>query len=427
MKIFKVCGNMLAIVLVSIIIGSSLLTAVYYLPTDRVYRNMETSVKFYETGGDSFKWAGNIIQTRLDNFTDSIILMKTIYPTDNSVFNAAIFVPSWNFVIDNSPTKFLVNVLNTKLKNSPNEEHIYPRYWHGYLTVLKPALYLFKLSDIKLMNFFLQFFLIITTLFLFYKKLGICYAYVFAVVLIIINPVTTAMCFQFSTIFYLTLIAAIIMLKNKELLLRNQNYIYFFLIFGIATAYFDFLTYPITEFGILICLYTLLNKQKIFEDTLIKFFKTAGIYLFSWFFGYGAMWSGKWIIVYLFSDYDIISDTLGSLIYRTSSFTEEIPGVYKFTFFDVFRNNFDVFMEGPLKFILIIAILIFLVMTFVKNKKFVIQKNILMIFGFIIGIPFLWYLLASNHSYVHPFLAYRNLSVAFFGICCLLIESTEKI
>lgn len=415
--------KMISIVLLSMFLGTAFLTATYHLPTDKIHRHLESSVKFYELGGDDFKWAGNVIQTRLDNFTDSLMLMEAVYPTDKTAFDAALFAPSWKF-INNSPSKTFTEVFDKYPKIS-SEDNIYPRYWHGYLSVLKPALYLFKLSDVRMLNFYLQFFLIVAALFLIYKRLGICYSYLFALAILVINPVTTAMCFQFSDILYLTLIAAIIMLTKNEKLLNGENYIYFFLIFGIATVYFDFLTYPITEIGFLICLYAILNKHKIFQEKISKFFKDAGIFLSAWFFGYAAMWIGKWLEVYLFSDYDIINDVFGSLRYRSSNFTVEIPGVSEFTYFDVIHRNVQVLIEGPLKFILMLSVVIFFAMIFTKKKKLIVKRNVMPIFFVIMAIPFLWYLAASNHSFVHPFLAYRNLSVTILGLGCLLLESAK--
>ena len=366
------------------------------------------------------------MHSTVNNFTDAIMLMKAAYPVypvdDNSIILMNVthvdvllwsitLNPSWPMV-DGSPIKALTLAMENPQPEPLETVWYYPLYWHGYLVILKPALTFFNVSELRLLNLYFQMFLIATALILIYK------------------PITTAIDFQNSDIFYIILLATIFILWKNEMLLRRQNYLYFFLIIGIVTAYFDFLTYPITGLGIPLCIFVLMNKDFFCnaepKKVLTKLFSSS----FAWGFGYGGMWFGKWLVIYTrivvyiknTKATDVFYGAINQIVYRSSS----SEGGITFTTLDVFKRNFDAMFSGPLPIILGLLIILFLCFLIIKRQKISVTKSMALTFLFIAVMPFIWYAVVKNHSYVHPFLAYRDLAITIFGLTCFLAESLKE-
>ena len=65
----------------------------------------------------------------------------------------------------------------------------------------------------------------------------------------------------------------------------------FFLIVGILTSYFDFLTYPVVTLGIPLCCYFLLESDRLWNNI-----KRLTGFSVSWAIGYAGMCAAKWVI-----------------------------------------------------------------------------------------------------------------------------------
>lgn len=424
-KIFITLRNMTAILTASICIGAILILAAYSLPTSRIYHNVDRSARIYEFEGHAPFWAGGVIHTRVDNFTDSIMLMKAAYPVENLI-DSAFLNPSWKFIDDSpdAPVKTLLDAMKNK-RQADGEIWYYPLYWHGYLVILKPALMISPVHDLRVLNFYVQFFLMLTALFLFYQRFGRKLTLAFALTLLTINPVTAAIDFQNSDVFCIILLSTIFILRKNEFLLRGENYLYFFLLLGIVTVYVDFLTYPIAAFGISLCLCVLMNEKFFLSMTPKEIWTKLSAYLFAWGFGYGGMWAGKWILASVFTGENVILSALGKAVYRTSTTLSAAEGGTTFTFIDVLARNFSALMRGPLPIILGVLVIYLIYILIRRKKKIFITKSRLAAFAFIMMIPFLWYAVLKNHSYVHDYMTYRNLAVTIFAALSFFVERSD--
>ena len=422
-KILITLRNMTAILAASICAGAILILAVYSLPTSRIYYNVEKSARIYELEGHSPFWAGGVIHTRIDNFTDAIMLSKAAYPVENLI-DAAFLNPSWKLV-DSSPVATLIDATKNK-RQAEAEVWNYPLYWHGYLVLLKPALMISPVHDLRVLNFYAQFFLTVMTLILFYKRFGLNLTLAFALTLLVINPVTAAIDFQNSDVFCIILLSAIFILRKNEMLLRGEKYLYFFLLLGIVTVYVDFLTYPFAAFGMSLCLCVLMNEKIFLAMTPQEVLKKLSTYLFAWGFGYGGMWAGKWILATILTSDNVVMGALGKVIYRTSTTLSAEEGGHTFNFADVLAQNFSALFRGPLPVILGLLIIYLIYILIRRRKKFLFTKSRLAAFAFIMLMPFLWYAILQNHSYVHDYMTYRNLAVTIFATLCFFVEKSEQ-
>ena len=73
------------------------------------------------------------------------------------------------------------------------------------------------------------------------------------------SPEVIGLSMQYAPIFFIMLISVFILLKFKDKLLENNNLIYYFLIIGMATSFFDLLTYPLITLRTPLIFYLLLE------------------------------------------------------------------------------------------------------------------------------------------------------------------------
>ena len=73
----------------------------------------------------------------MDNFTNCIMLMEAIYPTDAGILDSTLSNRMWNLGERNSPYLTLIEATDNHLQSNIDTDWNYARYWHGYLIFLK--------------------------------------------------------------------------------------------------------------------------------------------------------------------------------------------------------------------------------------------------------------------------------------------------
>jgi len=175
-----------------------------------------------------------------------------------------------------------------------------------------------------------------------------------------------------------------------------------------ATSFFDFLTYPAVTFGILIVFYYLVDDQE--KSTKRKFLNIL-IYGILWSIGYFSMWFSKWVIASIVFHEDCITKAIDMILFRSST-TE-------FSRLDAIFANLGVYNHCSYLIIFISLILYYLIRLYkyrnnIQKKKLMSSIPILLVSI----IPFTWYFVISNHSYIHYWMTYRELCILFFALQC---------
>lgn len=393
--------------LLSVLAGILLMTCVYILPTGRMLTQADRSLPIFENEGTSFCWAPEEKSARLDGFTDAIMLQTAVYAQDENPMKAA---------MRNDRMEFSEGKLDPagSLKqyvygNRSGYVVDYARYWHGYLLFLKPLLLFFSLSDIRMMNAALQLILAAGVLLLAFRKRGLRLALPMGLALLVLNPVSTALSMQFSSVYYLTLLGLLIMLLTESWD-RSWGYLVF-LFLGIGTAFFDFLTYPACAVGTCLALQALMSRA----DGKTRLLKTAGSGA-AWAFGYGGMWSGKWLAASLITGNSVMRDAVEQAQYRSGGEVTAAEGGVSATFGTVLGRNLGV-LANPAAAVIVLALLGVLVWLLVtKRCRFALERASLLSLAIAFAVPFVWYFLLRNHSLVHCWMTYRNLSAAVFAL-----------
>lgn len=403
-------GKSVVIILASVGVGFLLLLSVFSMPIDKIEENVEKSAIYMRSEGmypKPFSWC----TSRMDNSTDSIMLLEAADRTDGSLIERAMLVNR----SATEPSGSYFSLINHYVDQVPITHKIsYPRYWHGYLIFLKPLLAVTDFSVIRGLNLIGQTIVTLTLMYLLYDTGKKKYILPYIISLLLIMPYIISRCMQFSSCYYLMQIFSILILMEKD---NKKHYLYIFVLSGIATAYFDFLTYPIAVFGLpAIFAMIMSDKDSIEEKTvnIVRFFAF-------WAAGYVLMWSSKWILASIFADENVIADAFHSILFRVSDISE--IGAESFNGLEVLNENLGKFFYTPFTFVYFTALAFYLL----RARKIVYEKRVANYFPFLILMmfPVLWLMIIKNHSMIHAYFTNKSLMVSAFAVLSMLASTSE--
>ena len=408
----------LSLLLAAILLGTVLVTCAYILPTGRMRTNVAESFETIDTEGGSFTWAPGYAGSRLDGFTDNIMLQTAVYDGSDGALREAMLNRRMSYPKSQlSPGDALINYV---YGDREGEAESYGRYWHGYLLFLKPLLLFFNLSDIRMFLMLAQWGLAAAAVLCAYQKGGIRLVLPLGAAIACLNPVSTAMSMQYSSIYLLMLVFSIWEL-HFDSFSRKRGWV-LYLILGVCTAFFDFLTYPPAALGI--CLGLEILVSNISSKEKLGAAIASGL---SWGFGYGGMWSGKWLIGSLLTGQNILSDALETAQYRTGTAVSAAEGAAGTGFLQVLSKNLSVYLTPG--YLVLFGLLLVLLLGLLLSKKyrFAPDRSSLVSLALIALVPFGWYLVLKNHSSVHYWMTYRDLTVTVFAVVSFFSFSLQNI
>lgn len=378
--------------------------ASYALPTHRISVNVKASLTVFE---EQYTWERvipGIETTRTDHYTDSLMLGQAISCADVDLLQKT-FGNYYPHAKTGTADQWLVRYYQLDTQVAPAK---YTRYWHGYLVALKPLLVVFKYQEILLLNQLLQGLLALLLLVLAYRRHGFPLA--FGVVLVLVFSASFAIPYalQYSWIFYLALIASILILKFGKSIDSLNAWPFLFLIIGCLTSYVDMLTYPTFT----LCLPLLLALCEVPSKKRLKVVLTSAL---AWGFGYVAMWCSKWILS---------SIVLGQNMFPTDRITMRSSTTVEgqsIGFLEVIALNLSVY-NNPVYIGFGIASILVMLYCLVHNwGSQPVDFRSFLPFLLVALIPLAWIFISTNHSYIHFWMTFRNLSIIPMAILLLLL------
>ena len=315
MDLLKKTSGMILVVVFSILAGAALLIGVYRIPVRPITDHVRSGYEVYLIESSVFSYAEGYKASILDNYTEILMLLEAIYPSENPLADSML-VPHIEYKERADIELSLAAYLNADETVSPVKMD-YPRYWHGYLVILKPLLFFLSLSDIRMLGIALQLILIFVLLRLMRDNGLGQYCPAIAAVLVLWNPATTGMCFQYYPCFFISILAAIVVLLKYPSLGRSQYTVYlFYFLLGILTSYFDYLAFPLAVLCLLLLIHILLSSDHNRKCQTPRFFVIPCT--FFWGLGYLGQWLGKWFIGSLITGQNLFNDGMNTVRYRTS-------------------------------------------------------------------------------------------------------------
>lgn len=392
------------IVITGIFVGFLLLSLAYLVPTGKIRTHIKESIPLLESEGENPYLIENYKGSSLDNYTDEIMLCIAGFQSERPFYKAAMIAERKN-MDEEEPLQWLKSDL---LNEGEGYTARYSRYWHGYLIFLKPLFYFLNYSQIRKLNS-LFFGLVLFLLAIAFARRKMWFGiYAEALAILTLFPGSIPYSFQFSSCFYVAAFAEIGLLWDYEKLEEKGWLGLYFCGIGIFTSFFDLLTYPVITVGFSLIIFTVLCPKE--WSGCIRNIILYGI---SWACGYVGMWAGKWIIGTVVTGENLFADAVKSVKVRTSGSTDYTElGIS-----DVIGRNADVLNNAYGKMIvmagLIVVVIVFSV-TAVLRKTIDYKKVFLLIMLSLI--PIVWYCGTANHSYIHYWYTFRDLSVTVFAV-----------
>ena len=404
----KKISSSLIVILIASIIGVFLLMAVYLLPTDPIERNVARSAEYIADEGmypHLYEWC----TSRLDNSTDSIMMLEAADKSDDTLLNKVMLIHRGYYSDDSSYNALIRRYVD----NVPFEgESSYARYWHGYHLFIKPLLSIVSYKEIRIINGIVQTFINCLIMFLLFKTGNRGYIIPYIISILMIMPIALAYSLQFSSCFYIFSLCSLIIMFLRYRGINNKYHLVF-LFNGICLAYFDFLTYPIATLGVPLLFYTTVSEEK-FKDKIVSLFTNC----IQWGMGYALMWMNKWIFASVLTDSNIIEDAVVTILRRTSS----SEGETKFLISEVIAKNLEKFNNTPFIYLFGLFMIAGVIILIIKRVDIRKKVSDIVIYLFIALLPFMWYVLASNHSMIHNYFTNKGLIVSVMSLMFMLIS-----
>jgi hypothetical protein len=284
----------------------------------------------------------------------------------------------------------------------------YPRYWHGYLIIVRPLLCVMRYTHIKYISMILCFALLCAA----YGKVSALLDKRIAMAMVIAlsmgNIVAVPLLLQYMSMYYITVIGILLYCVLYEHKKMNTPGL-FFMILGSVTNFFDFLTTPLMSLGMVLVVAFALHSL---ED---RYTMKKGIGFIignsvTWVLGYGLTWFAKWCISSVILKRDVIADGLAQVLYRTEG-SDAVP-VNRIG--AVMLNLTSMFPKGAV-FIIGILGVIWLIWFFRQHET---GKRIVEVIPVLLcaAYPVIWYFVLANHSELHYYFTFRSLEVSVFAV-----------
>ncbi len=391
--------------------GFLALLFVYSLPRERMKEHVLENADFYSGG---YMLVDGYESTLLDIHTDLIMLSAAICPPSEGTIADAMLAPRRRLIENDDDSLLIANY--TCEDESLVKYRQYPRYWHGYLVILKPLLILFNVADLHLIYFFVQSALLLSIIIDLVRKNQIPAAVCFGITALIINPMVTALNFQNASIYFILLLSILFLIYSGKLkgdyLIRKQC-LAFFQIIGMATAYFDFLTYPIVALGIplLFLLY--------FSDTEDVKKRVMYVILHSvmFFAGYLGMYFCKWWLATLLTDVNVFRDAYDEIMILLN--TNNVEGA-EITIWRGIARTLSNYIQPPY-LLLMAGGLLYSALISAKAKPTLVWVRRSVPVLLVALYPFC-HMLASTHTFYHYHFVYREFTVTVLAILLVILD-----
>ena len=408
--------SLLVRILAAILIGTLLLTTACMMPAAPMDRNLERSVEVLKEEGiypTLFSWC----TSQLDSNTDGLILLISACDSGESSLVQAMSGTRNKVPGCESADHELVTHYANGVPYDSTEP--YYQYWHGYQIIIRPLLSLFSYPQIRVLNGILQTGLMILLCFMMCRRGLGRYILPYIASVLMLMPLALAMSLQFSSSYYLLTLGSIAVLWKKDSLDRIDGIL--FLYIGIATAYFDFLTYPAATLGIPAVFYCCLRQDNSIRNTFCRGVKVC----VSWALGYAGMWSGKWLIGSLILRKNILSVAGEKLAERSSADSGLLENIRV-----ALIANLRSFLHTPATVLVVVlaVILFFMLLLSLRKKSVTISRSAAAVFPFVILalVPFAWYLVTAQHAIIHHWFTNKALVVSVFAGLAALTKATQK-
>lgn len=391
--VFKRISGMLGMIIAGILLGVLLITMAYCIPVNP--QNAENSIESLD--GEGWYPSATQLKSSLDSYFHS-------------------YLPG---ILDGSTDRIMLEKATSNIENTnPLWEAMnmggYSYYWHGYVVILRILLLFMDYEQIRLLNCVIQLLLIYFILHYLENKKGKRYSLAIFSAYILLMPMAMVLSLQFSWIFYIMMLGALLVCKQYQKI-TEKRISFLFLGIGMLTSFLDLLTYPLYTWAFPLLLLLLLSEDGQKAASYIRMVIVSGI---SWIFGYAGMWIGKWILAGWILKRNVMQEAWEEVMFRSGS-TEALNIANRL---EALYKNWKHY-EYPIYTALLFLWLMWFAYKSLKRDTNVEGNEKSAAYLLITCSAFVWYFALANHTLGHHFFTYRIWGVAVCSILILFCDS----
>lgn len=383
------------------------------IPKEKIYGNMLKSAESYGSlPAYSFE-NGRRLNAIADNYAD-VILLNIIWCMDSS-----------DPVCSSLDTKYydggemgvnwgLYAAVNGE---APNTD--YTRYWHGSAVFIRPMLLFTDVKGVKAVGFGAVLVLAAAVCFLLARRKQYFGAAALIISLMCVQFYNIRLSMEYIPMFALSLVMCIFFIcleKKGDTALTVLS-----VICGTAAAFFDFLTAETLSVLLPLILVIIVRAQENRLGTLrenVILSAKCGI-------GWGAAYAGaflmKWLLASAVTGENKFLSALSSAEMRMSGEAEELSFIKQLFLAPIanistmFGGESRVDVGNTVVGLIIAAVVFGGIYLIFRRKPF--ARDITVILLILGAVPYLRYLVLSNHSYLHEFFTYRAQAASVLALC----------
>lgn len=410
----KNIGKMALVFLLTVCLLTGLLIASAFIPRAAIAPQMRASAEFLSQGEQFAPVIEGVNSTRIDRYADSILL-GIVWQTDaNDALRSVLEARYYH----NPHQKETINLLDAVEQDLPANQQ-YLRYWHGSIVPVRLLMTLLTLPQIYLWHGILLAALAIALEIRLLRRKAYVPAVGFAVGLVGVGCWFIPLSLEFTWVFLILFVQLhLVLLPSFPKDWRKRGL--FFLVSGMVTNYFDFLTCE-TLTLLLPLLFLLWLDREGNLPSIKTLLKTA----LAWAVGYGGMYLAKWALAGL-----VMGEN--PLPYVTSHVGERLVGsvadmnLFQEALGALSRNVQYIFpMDyGIIGGLIGLGLLIAAAYAgYVYHRKGFDKRRVLL-YAALGMAPYVRFLALINHSYLHGFFTYRAQLATLFALALILGELT---
>lgn len=394
-------------------VGYLLLVLAFSLPTARMRSHLESMVDTFSNG--SIVLVKDDMSTHLDYLTEATILSEAIYDGSESAFIKAAAIYSVT-TPSNESRNYSYDKLTAALSSDGDAPRgAYDRYWQGQNAVLRPLLLLLDYKDILRLNMLVQLGLMLCIAYLLARRQLGYFLLPFVILFGALTPTATSLCLQYTPCFLIMASGCVFLLCFPDAA-RAHSWLVF-LSLGMATSYFDFLTYPLVTLGVPLVLYLYLQetpwKQRLQQIVCACLW---------WGIGYIGFWAEKWLLGSLVLRQNLFIEARDSILLRASHETLGQTITYAATL----KNNLQPYASRT--WILLWGLLAVGSLLLALRRRVLTVRRVTALAPLVLVacMPFVWYYFTQNHSYIHFGFTHRELVITFFALSCFFVRLCRR-
>lgn len=398
-KIGILAGKGLLLLLAGTVIGTVLLTLVFMLPVNP--QNRETSYETLEEEGWYPRAA--VISRSMDTHFRSYLPDVLDDSTDGIMLRTA---------LDSSEGNPLVRAM--KGHNATMGDYSY--YWHGYVVLLRPLLLLFDFTELRIANCAVQLILLMILAFIIGREKGLRYVLMLLTSYMLMAPVAMPLSLQFSWVYYVAYVGAIILLKKYCYFAKKTRYVFIFMALGMATSFLDLLTYPLFTWGFPLIWWIVMDRTDQKASFWVKRVVTSG---FGWIAGYAGMWIMKWAMATVILGHNVFESAVNEVFLRSGMqggglLLDRLSAIY---------TNWKHYEYKVYAIILLLWLVWWLGCLLVRGGHRESKCCSYLLIG-VSGI--VWCFVLSDHTSEHHFFTYRIFGVSVLAFLAIVLGSIPE-